>query len=205
MREDIQTIYYIFSFFENSFEVIFKKVKLGFWGWFTILFFNSCFVSLAIIGFIGASYFHAVLGVVATAASIALCIVKYSDFKKREKTFILKIDCNGVLHIDANANCFLPWEEISSFGIITETAMSSIAGSRAHPQTCLYFSKILCNEAYLRKLFWRASGKRYRHCSSENIITFCFEEKNIDEKLLARINTYLYKYSDKSKECNYIR
>ena len=166
----------------------------------------NCFLSaMSIMGFVYGAYFYAISFLLVPIILTLACVSGSIDAKKREPVFLFSINSEGVRHIDANGVFFIPWEDIHCFGYVND---NSIEGIRDYPncrQTILYFSKSLYTEAYLRKFFWRIGNKRYRHRSSENIITFCFEENTLDEKLLARINEYLYKYSDKSKECNYIR
>ena len=149
------------------------------------------------------SYGHAILfGFLFLICIINAIYVRIAD-KKHLTMFSLKIDESGVKHNDANGKFTLSWNEIKSFGLVDKNPMAGIHKDGPY-QTCLYFSTDIHEERYLRHRFDRILNKKYRHCSSNDMIVLSLHKDNISDELKSTLYKYIHMYCDPALEVSFI-
>lgn len=97
---------------------------------------------------------------------------------RRIRVFQFIIDEKGVRHVDVNKTYFLNWDEIACWGFVRNNSVGGIRRRENHVQTCIFFSKISCDNNSLKKQFDRVSNRRYEHASSKNIIALALGQKD---------------------------
>ena len=166
---------------------------------FVYLLFIIPFAFLGCIGIIKGKWFYAITGCLALLLVIIGWYFGHKFIVKRQSVFRFSIGKNGITLVDLDGNYYIPWLEISSFGIVNGNGTSG--GKVKHTQACIYFSRDLIDEHTLRKMLCR----RVENTGSTNrIIVFCFffDTDKYEEYDLFR--KYIYMYCDKSKERNYV-
>ena len=151
------------------------------------------------VGIIKGNLFYAITGCATLLLVIIGSFFGYRSRKNRQIVFRFTIGKDGVTLIDIDGNFYIPWSEISSFGLVNCNSMSG--GTVRETQACMYFSRELLDERALRKTLCRRVEKTG---SSSKTIVFCFffDTDKYEEYDLFR--KYIYMYCDKSKERNYV-
>ena len=205
-RQVIYTKRHIVSFCEDIVEIRMKPIttKRIVLVVLAALFPSILFLMLSIFAFLKAGYFYAILFFVIVVLIISVVVINSVQTRRRETKFGFVFDEQGVKHIDVDAIYQMAWNDIMSWGYVDHNVISGQRTPHSLRQICLYFSKDLHEERFLRKSFNRIDNRRYGHCSTNKLIVFGFQEDNIEEILFKELNDYICKHCDKSKRVDYL-
>lgn len=211
MIEQIETKKYILSFSENGVTAKLKPHSKKEKAITVISSFLICSISLAVFAlavvlFINRGYFYAVTFILMSVA-LAWCNIYVTMLKeKRIKKFSFELSAQGITHIDAKSMYFISWEEVASFGLVNHIAIFRTDNwNPSNNQTCLYFSKKVHDEKYLRKKFDRSQFKMHKHSSTNEIIVFGFLEDDLPVELTEKILKFIYSFCEKEKEKSFFK
>ena len=165
----------------------------------------ALFLILSCIAFLNDGYFYAILFLALSILMVSAVIAGTVQTRKRVAKFSFVLDGQGIKHMDVDTTYHIAWENIVSWGYVYHNVISGIRNTpHSLRQICLYFSRNLHEETFLRKRFDRMGNRRYMHCSTAELVVFGFHEDNIEGSLIQKLNDCICIYCDQSKQADYI-
>lgn len=203
MNNLIQTEFYNINFFESSVEIKVKResrIALSLYV-VLIIFFMLPFVAILFFGIRDKMYFYIGMSVVVIVSINAMMIRGLLIQIKKENRYIFLINQDGVLHKDINNTYQLTWEQIVCYGIIKNNSIGGVRRTSNNTQSCIVFSKELCNDKEWYKKLDRIVYKRYSHASTENTIVLDLRQED-DGKIYNQIKKYIERFCKNVTEIN---
>lgn len=161
---------------------------------------------LSIILFANKAFFYAIMFLIAAfifTLAVPLAII---DDKKQKESLQYIINESGITHKDINSSYQIEWADINSWGFIDNNVISGIRKTKHSPkQICLYFSKNVKDEQFLRKKFDNMGNKSSENSNSNDIIALGFKENEMDKSIFDFITAFVNKKIENNKNHNYLK
>lgn len=173
------------------------------------IFYSILVLPVMILFFVMRVYSLAIIGVGIEAILMTIIVRDIVRVKRQKDTVRFQLNQDGVSYIGVRKKHFISWDKVASFGIVNHNAIWRIRAYKhtrvlTKYQTCLYFSQKVYEEKEIRKKCAWIGDKPDMHLHSDEFIVLSFWEDNVEAFICQEISKYLHKYSDKSKEVNYV-
>ena len=100
----------------------------------------------------------------------------------------------------------MSWNDVSTWGLVNNNRISlPVRTNNVEMQICLYFSRTLRNEEYLRKAFDGVESRLRNRYSSNDLIAMGFGENQIDETVCTVLNDFVSKHAEKCKQHSFYK
>jgi len=196
---------YIIQFDDGGFNLKFKPKSVSKAKKITLIVLMALFpiavLPFSIFCIIKSAYFYGVLFMLFSVIVAFSVVFHFLITEKRNAVFQFTVDSSGIKHIDANATYSIGWKDVVAFGFIDDIPIVFKEYSNKNHQICLYFAKQEYGERDLRRKFFAIPYyKTFMHGSTEKMIVLAFLQPKLDEEIMTKIVSCIYRYCDKGKE-----
>lgn len=207
MIEQMQIEEYIFDFCENKVQIKMKLSRNHFClviEGFIIVIFAILFVFAAIICFLSAGYFYAILFFLMSVSMVCSFLFRVWQGRKRREKFCFVIDERGVTHTDLDKIYQIPWASVISWGFVNHNFISGVRpGANTPRQICMYFAQGVYKEKYLRRKFDRIESNFRAHASTSEMIVLGLRQDNLPKEIYEKLVCFVQMHSGESKHLDY--